>query len=569
MTGEQIEIRTIFNKNTVKFKVVDLTPWPSLVQDGVTPVLMTITGVGPTGVAFPAATVNIDYTQSNFEESTGWFQLPKTNGAISPGGYVFTAEVEVDYNIVNATINQIASAAIFVPGNYSFMEAGESLTISGATAPGDNGSATIVSAQYIEDQDVTVIFLAKSFTGQFGGSAVFSYIENGKLIENSFSYTYSECNEVEVAITSAVDCSANNGAGSLVVTDATTIPNGQSVLNGSNGNTTKRIALSYPVGLIPEPTTNPKTTFNSVLGISPIADTVGNSFPFVAVVTLDMQAIQDDGLYIWYTAKGQESIAVVCGTNLCAYENCINNYITAYDAQLKKGIEQPANMAQVVLMNSYIQQYMIAKACANYTAMTTALSNLELLMGDECGCGQITNSAPAWLQDTDGNVFQPDWQFNAYVPIWRNSEIFNDTNAELMAQAEAIVVGKNLLANVGDQVNIYIEGTNVSGSGSVVVQNETTGVTYLNTGSMPSGTTFWFQIQITRVDGDLVSWLYSRKTVNSAGTTQTYTFNSSPNVNDTDYDLNSDNILNIAPTNDHVTYTIAKVYVERQTNQPE
>lgn len=567
MDGTELVIQPIFNENTLKFKIIDQTPWPTLAADGVTPVLMTITGVGPSGSAFPTATVEIDYATSNYEEETGWFQLPKVAGqnAIQPGAYVFTAEVEIDYAITGAAIEFIGTAAFAAPGDYSFIEAGETVTLSGCTNVGNNGAKTVIGAVYNEEGDITVITCAFLFTPESPTSpGTFAYSATGKTVENEFSYTYSECDHVTVSIESSVDCTAANGAGSMAVTDATTIPSGQTVLNGTGTNTTKRISVTYPVGLVPAPAADPKTTYNSVLAISPIADTAGDQFPFVAVVVLDMQCEQDDGLIIWYTVRGQKSISVVCENSLCGLASCINDAVVAYAAQLNKGIPDPGNMAQLTLINAYQQQYALAISCGEYTDAQTALTNLKELLGSECTCGNTTADAPSWLNDSGGLVYTPSWLTNSFFKVWASPQVYSQADTDIQAEAEDIVVGADLVANIGDQVIITVEGYSSGGSGEITVENDTTQVDYLATGSFASATSFKYVIVVTRVDGDLASWVMSRSSTLSGSTT----ISSSNNPTTSDWNYEEDNIIQVFG-NANTYFTNVSVYVSRTTDLPE
>jgi hypothetical protein len=278
-----------------------------------------------------------------------------------------------------------------------------------------------------------------------------------------------------------------------------------------------------------------------------------------------MECVQDDGLIIWYTVRGQKSISVVCESSLCGLASCINEAIVAYAAQLNKGIPDPANIAQLTLINSYQQQYALAISCGEYTDAQTALDNLKTLLGSDCTCGNTTADAPSWLNDSGGTIYTPSWVMNSFIPVWTNSERFDSADTNIVAEAEAISISNELVANIGDKIVMRIVGHNTVGAATPTFVNTTTSKTFFSL-NFPINYQYDLELTITRVDGDLFSWYAVIKYVTGVGVI-TYDAAGSANVSDA-FSPDEVNIFDLAPPA-NANYTSVTVNVVRATELPE
>jgi len=204
---------------------------------------------------------------------------------------------------------------------------------------------------------------------------------------------------------------------------------------------------------------------------------------------------------------------------------------------------------------------MLSSTAQAPAVMGAAVGDTDYDMWDK-----LSDATSSMLSEREGFYGRPDWTLNSYVPVWSSSQKFEITDTAIDAEAAAVTVSNNLLANVGDSLYIHIVGYNTGGAATIIATNSTTGQTYGTSGSLLSGVSYDLLVKITRVDGDTVSWVSMYSNTDALGATD---FIPDGAVNDaTGFDLDNDNIFDLSPPT-NANYSLVEVYVVRSTELPE
>jgi hypothetical protein len=552
MTSSDISGTTIFNTVTKKFTFQDTTDYAGLTVP-VTPVYGLMTATGPSAQAFltsqnPSSPF-LDTGASEFLSAA--YALPLTSGAIQVGAYSFAYTSRVTYAVAGLDIEQFYTGAIVVNGDYTFIVSGDTVTVSSATTPGNNGVKNVTGSTYVEELDQTFIAVSQILTLEAGGSAVLAYSAT-KNYTKTFSYDYTTCTQVTAGITSSYSCETN---GTLTAYDSTTY--------GDHAISARTMRVDYPAGL-KNPTPNPTYKTNtSTSGTAPVTIAPLSTGTYQATLETTVQATQDDDLIVQYAISTADTITATCSTGLCDVDACVERISTQYRTDIAQTGQSSLTTTMIQLGVLY-GQYLVAKNCSNTTAAATASAAIQDLIGDECTCSETDSDVPEWIGDPYGGTM-PNYQFNSFVPVYSNKTGFTNADTAEDALAESVSILQEISSNAGDVVVVNMRGSASGGNGNLRVRNTTVGLNYTSI-TINDTDSFDLTLRIYREDGDGIEWSLVIYIIDG-GTGATTVIHGG--ASDDDYwSYEATNILDISPQA-NILLEAATVHVERNTNYSE
>lgn len=323
---------------------------------------------------------------------SAWYNLPESStGDILNGVYSFVYTINqtgVATNLVIQSITTTTQQAV-LPGNRSYLVAGDTVVFSGSSNANNNGTKTVVSSSYNSGLDVTtVVFEAGSFdTNENGSAGTEADINVVHTFTKNASYTYTGCTEVTPTADVSFDCESTQ-FGSITFQDATTLPSGQSLV-------LRYFVVSYPGNLTDPPTpADVQTTLPSITIVNLATGT------WTYRLTYSVEITQNDGLVVTYeSTSGAVEFNVSCKGTLCGLTDCINSLYEKHYASLKiSGVSPYQKYVDAVLMN-----YVLAKEyqkCGEQQKYLNAVQAIEdAIDASGCDCGCCDENGNQWINN--------------------------------------------------------------------------------------------------------------------------------------------------------------------------
>lgn len=310
-------------------------------------------------------TPDVDLSSS---PDSGGIDLPLDgDGNVLPGEYQFDYTIRVAdwaHPIIDVDVND---DFISITGNYETeVLAAGGFDITGST--GNDGSYTVLSAQYQSSGNRTLVFVNEDITD----ATIDGDIELDN-VDQLVTFTREFCHvDPDVCIEHQLNCEKSE----LISKDVT-------VLGGSEVTSVVRThTLNYPQSLNPPiaPITGPTVQITA----TPIYTKT-----WTTEISLDVEYTYADGLIVNTTLTGAKDIEVKCDNSLCNTYPCIVNLTNRYE---KEKQTNPAEAAETKLIldevTIYYMLYSIARLCGNNDDVSKWGSKIkELVNDDDCGCG--------------------------------------------------------------------------------------------------------------------------------------------------------------------------------------
>jgi len=242
MTANDIIAKLYFNKTTKKAYVIDLADYAALnVQVANLKCFSQLNN--PLGnlvyqVLGPGSFIDL----AGSETESALYTIPSgTDGKILVGAYTGFYQVSAQYILAAIAVTSFAVGTIVVNGqDYSWMTAGDTFAVTGATTGSNNQTYTIVSVSVAGGNSTLTVTSAVAIVAEAGGSAVIA-ADITKVYEKTFSFNYQGCTEKTPVLNMTNDCFATQ-FGTITASDATNW-SGQTIAN-------RRIRIYYPEGLV-------------------------------------------------------------------------------------------------------------------------------------------------------------------------------------------------------------------------------------------------------------------------------------------------------------------------------
>jgi len=366
---------------------------------------------------------------------SAWYSLPETtSGDILNGVYSFSYTVNqtgVASNLVVASITTTTQEAE-LPGDRSYLVAGDVVTFSGSSNVGNNGVKTVVSSVYDSLLDVTTVtFEAASFTNNESGlDGTLAAINVVHTFVKNVTYTYTGCEEVTPTADVTFDCESTQ-FGSITFQDTTTLPSGQSL-------SLRTFVVSYPGNLTDPPTPSDVQTTLPSITISNLA-----TGTWTYRLTYNVTVVQNDDLVVTYeSTSGAVEFVVSCSGTLCGLTDCINNLYKKHYAALKSGGVSPYQK----YVDAVVLNYVLAKEyqkCGDQEKYRNAVQTIEdAIDASGCDCDCCDDNGNQWINNAGFESQSLIEQI--YNQITLLSTIIED-NAQATADYNAIVAQMNAI----------------------------------------------------------------------------------------------------------------------------
>lgn len=441
-----------FNVDDETATVVDLTTYSPTLDFNVVGVVGTFSVTDAFGTAvITGGTIDI----SGGDTESAPFSLPlDTLNAILNGTYTlvytptFSASgVSVDQFVAT---DQVTLAAVNWADIFNEPGATNTITISGATSPGNNGVRTVESVANVSVD--TYFTVSGTITSESGGSALIAF----SVTYNSFFtgiYTYNGCDAVTPTANVAVYCNTTQ-FGMIVFSDTTVLPAGQ-VLDVRLWN------ISYP-GNLTDPVTPPDVT--SALASVTITTLATGTWTWR--LTYEVTVTQDDGLIYTYTVQSQATEVNVTCTTLCSLRCGIDKLIQQSALAVNGGATANALSKPMALVDWYIAGATLAQECGNQTKFdyyATLIQQELLLAGVDCDCGCDGESST-------GNHWINNAGFESQTEIAQLISDVTQLQAESLAAAGQIYAALGVTNVQEDTAQVAVPGTYFGALGYIKVK---------------------------------------------------------------------------------------------------
>lgn len=282
---------------------------------------------------------------------------------------------------------------------------------------------------------------------------------------DTVSITFTGANKINCATFNVEHNCDYYPTGLITATDSTYF--GDNTGTANNPTIVSRdITLYYPDGL-ENPTPDPNFVTESQSPVTPNAfsltvNTLATGM-WTAISTSELTYTQEDNLVIEYQLKKTLNHNVVCNSQLCNINNCVDKITQAYSEDIACGKSTPRYAQQITLINAYYSQYQMERACGNTTAANEYVNKIYELVGGEsscgCGCGGSCSSSCSDSCNCDDNSAQ--W---INVPGSETQNVLEQMQDEITTlQGNVTVIQNDITTIEGDITTIQGDITTIEG----------------------------------------------------------------------------------------------------------
>lgn len=400
------------------------------------PVQVNIVGTGtitgPDGsVVASGVTVNI----SAGSTVSAPFNLPvDNNGNVLSGQY--TLVYVPTFTVQNISVSSFTTApdTIVISGvdwTNIFDEPGasNSVTITLATTPANNGPAPITGVSYVGP--ATVLSTSKTMVAELGGAAEISFVVTYNEFVDAL-YTFTGADIATLSVDATYDCDSTQ-FGQIIFKDNTILPEDQVL-------TTRTFTVAYPTNL-----TNPATPPNIVTTQPSVVVNQLAVGQWTYRLTYLVTATQDDELTYTYTiTTGSVPVNVSCAGTFCELICGMKTLYGKYADSVSCGTPNAQYASVIALIPGYYMIAVQAKSCGDTDTYNKYYNMAKELLGDcNCGCDECTDNPEDvnyWVNNA-GFEAQTTLE-NLVIEVAGLSQIIQD-NASAQAAFNALVIQMN------------------------------------------------------------------------------------------------------------------------------
>lgn len=327
---------------------------------------------------------------------SAWYNLPvSASGDILNGVYNFLYTINqtgIANGLVVDSITTTTQSAV-LPGDRSYLVAGDIVTYSSSSNAGNNGAKTVVSSTYdsLLDQ-TTVIFQAGSFTNNENGtSGTLAAINVVHTFTKTVEYTYNGCEQVIPCASVNYDCDSTQ-FGEITFTDKTVLPATQSLV-------LRAFVVSYPGNLNSPPTPADIQTSLPSITVNNLA-----TGTWTYRLTYDVVVNQTDGLVVTYqSTSGAIEQLVDCGDSICCLLKCVEVMYVKSKSHSNNGAQSPYQQSvTTALVNCFFAK--AYKDCGQTEKYKESVAIVKAIIDDSkcdcnCGCDGCSDDGNYWINN--------------------------------------------------------------------------------------------------------------------------------------------------------------------------